>query len=221
MPFEYAHTRKACYQYGWDWAPYLMTLGIWKNIYIESFNDLQINYVWARNRFISEKKAIINFAVALDIPEVIEENYHVIIKHNNKTVGKSAIIKERNIYVDVEILEPKLWWPNGIGNPHIYDFVVEIQTPDSQTIDQKKIPYGIRSVKLDQTDKKFTVVVNGYPVYAKGANYVPMDMFYPRLTNKNYKSANTIEKLLQDTADSHFNMIRLWGGGQYESDEFF
>lgn len=59
-------------------------------------------------------------------------------------------------------------------------------------VDFRNIPYGIRSVKLDQKDKKFTVVVNGYPVYAKGANYVPMDMFYPRLTNKNYKAANTI-----------------------------
>lgn len=63
--------------------------------------------------------------------------------------------------------------------------------------------------------------MNGYPLYAKGANYVPMDMFYPRIYNNNYKSANTIEQLFQDMADSHFNMIRLWGGGQYESDQFF
>lgn len=53
MPFEYAHTRKACYQYGWDWAPKLVTMGIWKKVYIESFEDIQINYVWARNRYIS------------------------------------------------------------------------------------------------------------------------------------------------------------------------
>lgn len=72
MPYEYAQTRKPCYQYGWDWAPKLVTMGIWKKVYIESFEDIQINYVWARNRFISDKKAIVNFAVALDIPEVIE-----------------------------------------------------------------------------------------------------------------------------------------------------
>ena len=68
MPFEYAQTRKACYQYSWDWAPYLNTIGIWKKVYIESFEDVQINYVWARNRYLSEKKAVINFAVALDVP---------------------------------------------------------------------------------------------------------------------------------------------------------
>lgn len=59
--------------------------------------------------------------------------------------------------------------------------------------------------------------MNGYPVYAKGANYVPADMFYPRLTNPRYKAANTIESIINDMVDSHFNMVRVWGGGQYES----
>lgn len=102
MPFDYAHTRKACYQYSWDWAPYLMTLGIWKKVYIESFEEIQINYVWARNRYISEKKAIVNFAVALEVPEVLEENYHIVVKLDDKVVGKSLKpIKENNVYVDV------------------------------------------------------------------------------------------------------------------------
>lgn len=65
MPFIYAHTRKACYQYGWDWAPNLVSIGIWKPVYLESFNRGKIDYVWARNRMISNDKAIINFAIAL------------------------------------------------------------------------------------------------------------------------------------------------------------
>jgi beta-mannosidase len=93
--------------------------------------------------------------------------------------------------------------------------VVEIIHSSNEIVDFRKVPYGIRSVKLDTTDNSFTVVINGYPIYAKGANYVPMDMFYPRLTNKNYKSPYSHEQLLQDAVDSHFNMIRLWGGGQY------
>jgi len=67
------------------------------------------------------------------------------------------------------------------------------------------------------------VVVNGYPVYCKGANYVPLDMFHPRITNKDFQTENktyTLERLFEDAVSSHFNMIRLWGGGQYESDEF-
>jgi beta-mannosidase len=68
---------------------------------------------------------------------------------------------------------------------------------------------------LDLKDKKFEVKVNGYSVYCKGANYVPLDMFYPRLTNKAYKPGNTIEDIIDAAVDSHFNMIRVWGGGQY------
>ena len=65
MPFKYAHTRKACYQYSWDWAPYLNTLGIWKDVEIKVFDEVRIEYVWARNKKISEEEAIINFAAKL------------------------------------------------------------------------------------------------------------------------------------------------------------
>ena len=77
------------------------------------------------------------------------------------------------------------------------------------------MPYGIRHVELDLSNKGFTVKINGYSIYSKGANYVPPDMFYPRLTNKRYNPGNTIETLLNDAVDSNFNMIRVWGGGQY------
>lgn len=62
MPFVYAHTRKACYQYSWDWAPYLNTLGIWKSVSLRVYDQIRIDYVWARNKMISENEAIINFA---------------------------------------------------------------------------------------------------------------------------------------------------------------
>ena len=68
MPFEYAHSRKACYQYSWDWAPYLNTIGIWKSVYLESYQELKIDYVWARTRAVTKAKATINFAIALEIP---------------------------------------------------------------------------------------------------------------------------------------------------------
>lgn len=125
-----------------------------------------------------------------------------------------------------------MWWPNGIGEPYIYDFEVRLGW-GGKLVSEKKITYGIRTVRLDQTNNTFTVVVNGYKIYCKGANYVPPDMFYPRLTNKRYqdltnkgdkdlsnkghkgKDRNSIHKLLNDSVLSNFNMIRVWGGGQY------
>ena len=67
MPFIYAHTRKACYQYSWDWAPFMNTIGVWKDIYFAGYNDVMIDYVWARNREVSEESAIVNFAVQLKL----------------------------------------------------------------------------------------------------------------------------------------------------------
>lgn len=75
--------------------------------------------------------------------------------------------------------------------------------------------YGIRTVKLDETGNSFKIVLNGYPIYCKGANYVPPDMMYSRTINPNFNSKYNGIKLLQDAADSNFNMLRVWGGGQY------
>ncbi len=74
---------------------------------------------------------------------------------------------------------------------------------------------------MDDKGANFKIVINGYPIYGKGANYVPPDMMYPRLINKDFQSRNTFQKLLDDAVDSNFNMLRVWGGGQYEVDEFY
>jgi beta-mannosidase len=221
MPFAYAHTRKACYQYSWDWAPFLNTLGIWKRVYLESYQEVKFDYVWVRTRAISKLKATLNFAVALEWPtKELEATYQVKVFHEAKEIAAFPA-REKYSYHDVHIANPELWWPNGIGKPHIYDFVVKLIRfgPEAQ-VDERKIPFGIRTVELDKSNRKFEVKVNGYSVYCKGANYVPADMFYPRLENPAYTPGNTIESLFDSAVDSHFNMIRVWGGGQYESDKF-
>lgn len=81
----------------------------------------------------------------------------------------------------------------------MYDFQVKlIRIIGSKQVDSRNISYGIRTVKLDRTGNKFTVHVNGYPVYCKGANYVPPDMFYPRTNNPRYHPGNTYKQLLND-----------------------
>lgn len=99
----------------------------------------------------------------------------------------------------------------------MYEFQVTI-LKEGKVVDKKRIVYGIRTVELNQENVNFRISVNGHPIYCKGANYVPPDMMYPRLINPEFTPKNTIEKLFNDTVESNFNMIRLWGGGQYESD---
>lgn len=66
MPFKYAQTRKACYQYSWDWAPEMVTMGIWRNVELKVWDELRIDYVWIRNKVISTDLVILNFAVKLE-----------------------------------------------------------------------------------------------------------------------------------------------------------
>lgn len=90
---------------------------------------------------------------------------------------------------------------------------------DLETVDSKNISYGIKTSDLYLLDNKFVVKINGHEIFCKGANYVPMDIFYPRLVNKYFRSENayTMEKLLDDVVSSNFNMLRIWGGGSYVS----
>ena len=126
MPFEYAHSRKACYQYSWDWAPYLNTAGIWQPVHIQSYDEVKIDYVWARTRAVTKDRAIINFAIALELPdnnEGVVDNYEFSISQNGIHLA-TFDAHEQYTYHDININGPKLWWPNGIGEPHIYDFKV-------------------------------------------------------------------------------------------------
>jgi beta-mannosidase len=110
----------------------------------------------------------------------MSQRYFLKILLNNTELNQVEV-KEKNVYKDIEIKNPLLWWPNGAGIPHIYDFVVILQTVEGVKVDERKIPFGIRTIELNQKDKQFQVKINGHSIYCKGANYVPMDMFYPRV----------------------------------------
>uniref|UniRef100_UPI003AF01189 beta-mannosidase n=1 Tax=Dysgonomonas gadei TaxID=156974 RepID=UPI003AF01189 len=122
------------------------------------------------------------------------------------------------VSVDFTIDNPRLWWSNGLGEPNLYEFTTIIDLK-SATVDTKNIRTGIRSIKVvNETDKdgaSFYFVLNGVPVFAKGANYIPSDNFLPRVTREKYR------KTIQDAVDVNMNMLRVWGGGTYEEDYFY
>ena len=113
---------------------------------------------------------------------------------------------------------PKLWWPRGYGEPSLYDASVEVYA-DAELLDDASIKAGIRGIELlqepDEEGKSFIFKINGQPVFCKGANWIPADSFLPKV---NYQRYN---QLLGYAADANFNMLRVWGGGVYESDDFY
>ncbi|MBO9693416.1 glycoside hydrolase family 2 protein [Chryseobacterium sp.] len=205
--------RKAQYQFGWDWGPRLVTAGIWKNVQLEFWNNAKIITVKdIQNN--SEKASDLHFEV-----EIYAQNAGDYTLDLNKTHQKIALKKGINtITVPYDTKGMKRWQPNGRGDAHLYDFEVKL-SKNQKKIDVKNIRIGLRTVELvqekDEKGKSFYFKVNGQPLYIKGTNWIPGDSFSPRMTKEKYR------KLIKDTKDANMNMIRVWGGGIYEDDEFY
>ena len=214
--------RKAGYHYGWDWGPRLVTSGIWRPVYLEAWNDVKIEDVFIEQKEVSSKTARITaHAELLSNKDLADVKVIIKDKNNNTVYGTKDLELKKGINtvsVDFTIDNPRLWWSNGLGEPNLYEFTTIIDLK-SATVDTQNIRTGIRSIKVvNETDKdgaSFYFVLNGVPVFAKGANYIPSDNFLPRVTREKYR------KTIQDAVDVNMNMLRVWGGGTYEEDYFY
>ncbi len=123
-----------------------------------------------------------------------------------------------HILLPIEIRQPHLWMPNGWGEPALYDFEAVIKV-DGKVIASQKERIGLRTIKVvkekDDQGESFYFVVNGEPMFAKGANFIPDDALLPNITEERYR------QLFKDVKDANMNMIRVWGGGIYEDDAFY
>ena len=217
-------TRKAQFQYGWDWGPKLNTSGIWKNVSIQAWNDFKIDDIFIRQKKLTAKKVklvaeiVIECDLILEINETVPAEIKIII--DEKEIIRVIDIKKgtHTYKIPLEIKNPKLWWTHNLGNPYLYNFNFQLHSK-GQLKDEKTIKKGIRTIKLirkkDSIGESFYFELNGKPVYAKGANYIPQNSFQNKVTNEHY------ERLLSDVADSNMNMLRVWGGGIYENDVFY
>ncbi len=206
--------RKAQYQFGWDWGPRLVTGGIWKDVQLEFWNNAKIITVKDIQKRVSDTSNDLRFDV-----EIYAQNAGNYILDLNKIHKKVSLKKGSNtISVAYKTAGMKLWQPNGRGEAHLYDFEVKL-SKDQKNIDAKNIRIGLRTVELiqekDEKGKSFYFKVNGQPLYIKGTNWIPGDSFSPRMTWEKY------QKLIKDTKDANMNMIRIWGGGIYEDEEFY
>lgn len=212
-------TRKAQFHYGWDWGPRFVGCGILQLPELVAWDDFLLENVFITTQRVSEKEALLvaRFRYRSDI----ETQTTIFFRE-----GKRKSVEDRIIHpgvhedsVTYSIDNPKLWWCNGMGEPHLYDFSIEVKQRGSLTLDKTEIRTGIRTVELitepDNAGKSFYFKLNGKPVFCKGANYIPQDMFQERVSPERYK------RLLDDVVGANMNMLRVWGGGIYEDDLFY
>ncbi|HLO58526.1 MAG TPA: glycoside hydrolase family 2 protein [Bacteroidales bacterium] len=218
------YMRKASYMFGWDWGPKLTTSGIWRPVYLKAWNTARINSLSIVQKEITAKKAKASAVFSIESSESMDATLNVDYSLNGSKISVKPVPVNLNkgineVSVDIEIAKPAIWWPNGLGAHPVYSFTGSLKGQEKE-LDRISTKTGLRTVKLVQKPESdggstFYFEVNGVPVFAKGANYIPSDIFPSRVTDDHYR------EMLKLAADANMNMLRVWGGGIYESDLFY
>lgn len=213
--------RKAAYHFGWDWGPKFITAGIWKPVYLETWENHRPMEIQLFTGEINTKKADVRTELFINSNITEKATLTVTDKTTGKVVGKKKLIlspDQQKYAVVFSIKNPILWWCNGLGEPHLYELNFELKTSSGFSW-SKHIPYGIRKIEVvnedDEYGRSLFVKLNDVPVFMKGANYIPQHSFVTEVSDEDYK------KVVQTAVKSNMNMLRVWGGGIYEKDIFY
>ena len=206
-----SNLRKEQCSFGWDWGPRFATCGIYKDIRLEA---------WSKNRLkdvdIHQNHA--DGKVTLTVqPELAKKSAicRATLRFNNEVVAQNEGSGELKLVVE----KPQFWWPNGLGAQPLYDLEVELLDKEGGVFDAKHRRLGLRTIELDrhadEWGESFQFVVNGVPIFAKGANWIPAHSFVNEVSRAEY------DNLLTSAVEANMNMLRVWGGGIYEMEEFY
>ncbi|MEM9157588.1 MAG: glycoside hydrolase family 2 protein [Verrucomicrobiota bacterium] len=197
---------------GWDWGPCLMVSGINGPIVLATNEKGRIEYTYTEQ---THRQGVCELEVFCEFESLVEESICWSAAFDGEIFSFEAdLVKGANLLRgSLVVEEPKLWWPNGYGEAKLYDLSIEV----AEEVVEKRI--GLRKMDLvyeeDEVGLSFVARVNGVNVFCKGANWIPMDALPQRQTREAY------EDLLTSSVDANMNMIRVWGGGQYEQDVFY
>ena len=219
---EKTYVRKAAYEYGWDWGPTFVTSGVWRQVHLEAWDEARISNLHIRQLDVTAAVAHLNGEVEVTATEDASAEVSIRYSHGGKPAEATRSVAlhagVNHIDLPLEIDKPDLWYPTGYGAQPLCTFTAQVKT-QGRVDDDRSVTTGLRSVvlrrDLDKWGRSFEFVVNGIPVFGKGADVIPFDSFPNRVTEENYR------RILQSAKDANMNMIRLWGGGYYESEEFY
>jgi beta-mannosidase len=214
------YLRKAQYQFGWDWGPTLPGCGIWRPVRLEGNAKAGLGDVAVQTVECGEEFADVRIAVKLDRVSGKRMNCVIKMSHEEQGLEQTLVFDEGQDSAStvIRVENPALWFPAGYGKPNVYQLYVTLLC-DEEVVDSAQKQIGIRTVRVDQSadehGRKFEFEVNGQPVYAKGANWVPASTFAGSVTAADYT------RLLEAAAEAGVNMLRVWGGGYYEEPLFY
>ncbi len=204
--------RKVQCHSGWDWGPCLMVAGIYGDIYLEACSDARIEHVCCDQK---HSKGLCEVKVNCEVFSPDGGKTEMNISLGSEKLVKTVDLKPGTNKIDgtVAVKNPKLWWPNGFGEQHLYDLSVKVGSSEVK----KRL--GLRRIELISEEDKIGLSmifrVNGVDIFAKGADWIPCDALPQRQTRE------AMDYLLDSAVKVNMNMLRVWGGGQYEFDYFY
>jgi len=220
--------RKAQMSFGWDIAPRLVTIGIWKPVELVAIDGARVSDACIRTRALVSPAG--QGATAADMEAIVEvealagaaAGLRVEFGVGAKTLRHNlpAGPGRHEVRFEWRIEDPQLWWPNGSGMPHLYPWHVRVVGPNGRAIDERAGQFGVRTIELDRSPTsddghRFQFRVNGREIFMRGWNWTPPDAIFARTT------AGRRQDLLEAAWACGANMLRIWGGGVYEPDDFF
>ncbi|MCH3920968.1 MAG: glycoside hydrolase family 2 protein [Sphaerochaeta sp.] len=201
--------RKAQFSGGWDWGPCILSMGVYQDITLALTDQFLIESVQTDLQETSETSFDVIIHVIID--SFSEGTYPM-----DATIagahqeGSVAVHEGRNrVTFHLSCQHIERWWPHGEGKQPLYPLTLHL---GDQTVDKR---IGFRTIKVNTEGGGVTFLVNGRPIYAKGANWIPLDAIPSRITPQRY------EYLLESAVQANCNMLRLWGGGFFEHDAFY
>ncbi|MBY0245326.1 MAG: glycoside hydrolase family 2 protein [Sphingobacteriaceae bacterium] len=213
--------RKAPYQFGWDFAPKLLTVGIIKPVYLQTWSNAKLEPIQLNLIDLNAKKADYQALFNLQCTKNGVYNLEIIDQKSKQVLANKKIeLKSQTeaINVPFSIQNPKLWWPNGLGKAHLYRLAFVVRK-NGVICDQKEVKVGVRKIEVvnkpDPIGESFYVKVNDKPVFIKGSNFVPTQSLIDN------QETQQLRPLFNAMQESNYNMIRVWGGGTYGSDAFY
>lgn len=203
----FRHLRKAHCMFGWDWGPRLPDAGIWRPIFLRTWDTARLENALMLQ---AHHDGVVDVTIRPEIAGKSAWSAEITAPD-----GEVIIIPETTAAEQVITIEhPQLWWPNGLGKQPLYRVTVRLTAGDTRTW-----RIGLRTMTVsrekDEWGEEFCHVVNGVKVFAMGADYIPEDNILARVTPERTR------RLLEDCKAANFNAIRVWGGGYYPDDAFY